>query len=591
MRTCINAVISNKKDKIMKNFEGLGLHPVLVKSLAHMKYDTPTPIQAQGIPLALKGRDVMGSAQTGTGKTAAFAIPMIQKLLSSPNGNGIILTPTRELAKQIMEVVHQMLGHKSNINTAFLIGGEPMGKQFSQLKRNPRIVVGTPGRINDHLNRKSLNLNQTDFLVLDETDRMLDMGFSIQIDEIVKHLPKKRQTLMFSATLPQNIIKLSQNYLNNPERISVGSTVSPIKNIRQEVIRVNNEEKYDVLVRELHARSGSVIIFVKTKFGTEKLAKRLNQEDLDAQAIHGDLRQRRRDRVIQDLRNKKFRILVATDVIARGLDIPHIEHVINYDLPQVPEDYIHRIGRTARAGASGDALCLISPQDGRKWYAIEMLMNPNKKPEFKTDRKPNKFKSRGGSGRKPGRSFGDKSQNNFGGGYKGKSENRSWKKQDGKSEERSDRKPWGKSEGGKSEVNSKSGYKGKSEGGYKGKSGNNKPWKKTGERSEGGYKGKPKNSSWKKSEGGHSEGNSDKKPWKRTERSTAGKPNHQSSEGRKFDRNSGDQARKRTEGNSAEYSSNRPKGKKDTSPYVRGKSSGANHKPRFKGNKKNRAAA
>ncbi len=362
---------------IMDNFEGFGLNPALMASLVKMKYQQPTPIQARTIPLALAGRDILGSAQTGTGKTAAFAIPLVEKLMNDPRGTALVLAPTRELGKQIMEVMHQLLGPKSQIRTAFIIGGEPMGKQYAQIKAQPRLIVGTPGRINDHLERGTLMLNKTSFLVLDETDRMLDMGFSIQLDRILKFLPEKRQTLMFSATLPKNITKLAEQYLNNPERVAIGSTVTPAAKIRQDVIRVDEAGKYDELVRELDARSGSVIIFVKTKFGTERLAKRLNREDFKAEAIHGDLKQSRRERVIREFRGQKYRILVATDVASRGLDIPHIEHVINFDLPQVPEDYIHRIGRTARAGAEGSALCLVSPQDGRKWHAIEQLINPD----------------------------------------------------------------------------------------------------------------------------------------------------------------------------------------------------------------------
>jgi ATP-dependent RNA helicase DeaD len=365
----------------MENFEGLGLNSALAESLKRMNYNKPTPIQALAIPLALKGRDVMGTAQTGTGKTAAYAIPLVEALLRSPTGSALVLTPTRELGKQVMDVIHQMLGHNSPIKTAFLIGGESMGRQNEQLRRNPRLIVGTPGRINDHLERRSLRLSDTGFLVLDETDRMLDMGFSVQLDRILKYLPAKRQTLMFSATLPHNIVNLSRKYLNNPERIAVGSTINPVKNIKQEIIRVDDAGKYAELIKQLDTRAGSIIVFVKTKYGTERLAKRLNKEDFDAEAIHGDLRQNQRNRVIQEFRDKKYRILVATDVAARGLDIPHIEHVINYDLPQVPEDYIHRIGRTARAGAEGSALALISPADGEKWRAIEQLMNPGSRPQ------------------------------------------------------------------------------------------------------------------------------------------------------------------------------------------------------------------
>ena len=395
------------KEKMMNNFDGLGLHRVLAKSLAHMKYDKPTPIQAQAIPFALQGRDVMGSAQTGTGKTAAFSVPLIEFLLRNERGTALVMTPTRELGKQVMDVMHQLLGPKSNIKTAFLIGGEPMGKQCNQLRNRPRLIVGTPGRISDHVRRANLDLDDTRFLVLDEMDRMLDMGFSIQIDDIVKHIPSERQTLMFSATMPDNIMKMANKYLDNPERVSVGSTFNPAKNIKQEVIHVSMDDKYSMLVKELHARDGSIIIFVKTKRNADKMAKKLSNDEFEAEAIHGDLQQRKRDRVIREYRNKKFRILVATDVISRGLDVPHVEHVINYDLPQVPEDYIHRIGRTARAGAQGSALCLISPQDGRKWHAIEVLMDPSKKSSNKHARNDN-------SKRKPRKSYGKKFGDNKG---------------------------------------------------------------------------------------------------------------------------------------------------------------------------------
>ena len=376
------------KERKMKHFSELGLSETLNTSLAHMKYDVPTPIQAQAIPHALEGHDILGSAQTGTGKTAAFSIPTVEHLLKHERSAAIVLTPTRELGKQVMEIFRQLLGPKSPVKTAFLIGGESMQKQTQQLKRRPRLIVGTPGRINDHLKRKNLHLDKTDFLVLDEMDRMLDMGFSIQIDEIVKFLPAERQTLMFSATMPANIIKMSDKYLTEPKRVSVGSTFNPSKDIKQSIIRVKDAtEKYEELTRELEIRGGSVIIFVKTKHGADKLAKKLRGDEHSAEAIHGDLKQSKRERVIREYRAKQFRVLVATDVVARGLDVPHVAHVINFDLPQVPEDYIHRIGRTARAGKTGEALCLISPQDGRKWFEIECLMDPEKKKERSEERK------------------------------------------------------------------------------------------------------------------------------------------------------------------------------------------------------------
>lgn len=360
----------------MTNFKAFDLPESLQHTLAAMNFLTPTPIQEKAIPLALAGRDIIGSAQTGTGKTGAFAIPLITKLLSSNQGIALILTPTRELAAQVMKVIADMLGRKTSIRTAVLIGGDSMGKQLSQLRNRPRIIVGTPGRVNDHLRRGSLNLSQTEFLVLDETDRMLDMGFGIQLDAIAEHLPNKRQTMMFSATLSPQILKIAGKYLSNPERITVGSTTSPIAKISQELIHVNEADKYSQLVKQLNQRDGSIIVFVGTKRGAEKLTDRLRDEDHSADVIHGDLRQSRRERVIENFRRKKYRIMVATDVAARGLDIPHIEHVINFNLPQCPEDYIHRIGRTARAGAEGAAVCFLSPGESKKWHAIHRLINP-----------------------------------------------------------------------------------------------------------------------------------------------------------------------------------------------------------------------
>jgi superfamily II DNA/RNA helicase len=388
-----------KKDKIMKNFEGFGLSPALVKSLASMKYTEPTPIQEKAIPLALAGKDVLGSAQTGTGKTAAFSIPLVEALLRSPKGSALVLTPTRELAKQVLDVIHQLLGRDSAIKTAFIIGGEPMGKQLSQLRARPRIIVGTPGRINDHLERGSLTLADAGFLVLDETDRMLDMGFGVQLDRIFKYLPRERQTLMFSATLPQEIIQISEKYLKNPERVSMGATNVVAINIKQDIIRIDQSKKYAELIVQLHERTGSVIIFAKTKYGADRMATNLRRDGFTSDALHGDLRQNKRDQVMRNFRQKNFRILVATDIAARGLDVPHIEHVINYDLPQVAEDYIHRMGRTARAGAGGSALCFISPEDGRKWRAIEQLLNPGAKSSFGNERGGNE---RSGGDRKFG---------------------------------------------------------------------------------------------------------------------------------------------------------------------------------------------
>ena len=385
------------------DFTGFGLAPKLLQALTRLQFHQPTPVQIKAIPLAMEGRDILGSAQTGTGKTGAFGIPIIAKLMENPDAAALILTPTRELAAQVMASLQQMIPVPT-IKTALLIGGEAMPKQFRQLHGQPRLIVGTPGRINDHLLRGNLKLNKIRYLVLDETDRMLDMGFGVQIDKILTHIPAERQTMLFSATLPPGIIKLSGKYLTNPERVSVGSTITAAPNIKQELIQTSDADKGAQLLRLLGETKGSVIIFVKTKHGTERLAERLAKQNFRTDAIHGDLRQSRRDRVIQGFRDKKFQVLVATDVAARGLDVPHIETVINYDLPQCPEDFIHRIGRTARAGSSGQAISFITPSDREKWGAIHKLMNPGAVNPVANDRdrpRQDRNKSKHRFGRKP----------------------------------------------------------------------------------------------------------------------------------------------------------------------------------------------
>jgi len=323
----------------------------------------------------------LGTAQTGTGKTLAFSIPLINKLILDKNALALVTCPTRELATQVMSAIKDLISDKINIKTALLIGGESMQKQLRQLGKRTRLIVGTPGRINDHLKRKSLNLSATKYLVLDETDRMLDMGFAPQIEKILKFVPKDHQTLLFSATLPNDIVRISERYLTKPVRISVGSTTVPIAKIKQETLQVHKENKYNELIDQLLSRKGSILVFVKTKRNADRMVKRLKEEDHSADAIHGDLRQSKRDRVINAFRKGVKRILVATDVAARGLDIPLIQHVINYDLPQVPEDYVHRIGRTARAGSEGSALTFLTQNDRLMWNAICKLINPNYKEE------------------------------------------------------------------------------------------------------------------------------------------------------------------------------------------------------------------
>ncbi len=372
------------------NFSDLNIENKLKRSIELAEFKTPTPIQSQSIPISLEGKDVLGTAQTGTGKTLAFTIPMLNKLLKDKQAMALIICPTRELATQVMETVLKLNIREIGIGNALLIGGESMQKQLRQLKKRARIIVGTPGRINDHIERKSLNLSRVNYLVLDETDRMLDMGFTPQIEVILKFIPKNHQTLLFSATLPENILKISQKYLNNPERISVGSLSTPIEKIKQETFEITTDKKYHELINQLVERSGSILVFVKTKHGADKIVKRLKYDGHKADAIHGNLRQSKRDRVIRGFRNGNSRILIATDVAARGLDIPVIKHVINYDLPQVPEDYIHRIGRTGRAGKDGSALTFLTNSDRNMWRSIQKLIDPN----FKTFQEIEKNRSK-----------------------------------------------------------------------------------------------------------------------------------------------------------------------------------------------------
>ena len=373
----------------MDNFAALSLPESLRHTLESMHFKKPTPIQAKAIPPALAGKDILGSAQTGTGKTAAFGIPLVVKLKNDPNATALVMTPTRELASQVIKQLQTIAGKKSDIKSSLLIGGDSIHRQLQQLKNKPRLIVGTPGRINDHLKRKTLKLDNTKFLVLDETDRMLDMGFTDQIETILKFMPKHRQTLLFSATIPPGISKITQKYLYQPIRISVDIENSAATKVKQDIVHTSEGEKYEKFLSQISDREGSIIVFMRTKHSTEKMAARLTKEGHKANAINGDLRQNKRDRVINNFRNKKYRILVATDVASRGLDIPHIEHVINYDLPECPEDYVHRIGRTGRAGAEGFALCFITPSDKHKWSAINRLLNPMSKTKSNSRSKRN----------------------------------------------------------------------------------------------------------------------------------------------------------------------------------------------------------
>lgn len=405
----------------MKNFN---LPEELIIALEKMNILEPTEIQKQSIPVAIAGSDILASSQTGSGKTLAYLLPVINSFIQNKTTT-LILVPTRELATQICTTLNKVTT-SFKINNAVLIGGESMFKQSTQLKRSPKIIIGTPGRIIDHLNRGNLKIDRIGITVLDEMDRMLDMGMKEQLEEINKFLPEKRQVLMFSATMPKHIIAVSQKYLKDPVRITVGATNKAAAEIKQESVHISDKEKFGELNKQLGSREGSVIIFVKTKRSADQLAKMLRYENHKAEAIHGDLSQRQRDRVILSFRKSNHRIMVATDVAARGLDIPHTQHVINYDLPMCPEDYLHRIGRTGRAGATGHALSFISPDDVIRWRAIDRLVNQGEstpRSDFKNS-KNNRKKSFGNnrrdssSGKKFGsfnkkRDFDGNSNNNY----------------------------------------------------------------------------------------------------------------------------------------------------------------------------------
>ena len=384
----------------MTTFKDFALPEALQHKLDALGFDTPTPVQERAIPAALEHRDILGSAQTGTGKTAAFSIPLLTKIMNHADVYAIIVTPTRELALQVDEQIRTFLSAKSKIRSVVLIGGASIERQVQALGKRPKIIVGTPGRIIDHLERKSLDLSGFNYVVLDETDRMLDMGFSAPIAEIFSRVSEERQTLLFSATLPKNIQKISAQYLQNPVRIEMGQVNSVGDNIVQSTQFVSKDGKFEMLVDALREHDQSAIVFMNSKYATEKMAKRLKSAGITAEAIHGDLRQSKRERVISNLRDNKFRVLVATDVAARGIDVPHIHQVINFDLPRQTEDYIHRIGRTGRNGAQGIALNLATRDDMEKLNEIERLINPkaaklaHKRPAVKPARKKPQAKGR-----------------------------------------------------------------------------------------------------------------------------------------------------------------------------------------------------
>jgi ATP-dependent RNA helicase RhlE len=357
-------------------FGALGLASELLRAVADAGYDTPTPIQGEAIPLILKGRDVMGLAQTGTGKTAAFTLPILDRLLGGERrARALILTPTRELCMQVTESFEKY-GKHSDIRVVSVFGGVALGPQQDKLRRGVDVVIATPGRLIDHLERQNVVFDDLEVLVLDEADRMLDMGFAPQINRIIDQIPKYRQTLLFSATMPPEVEALARKYLRKPVVVQVGRRSQAAHTVTHAVYPVPRARK-SALLTELLTRDemlDSVLVFTRTKHGADRLVRDLRHAEVDAIAMHADKSQRERMDALERFKQGKVRVLVATDIAQRGLDILGISHVINYDVPAQAEDYVHRIGRTGRAAATGDAFTFMSPDEIAMVRTIERVL-------------------------------------------------------------------------------------------------------------------------------------------------------------------------------------------------------------------------
>ncbi len=360
----------------MTSFTELPLSAALQQRLAASHFHTPTPIQAAAIPHALEGKDLMATAQTGTGKTLAFVVPMIQRLLRAPSSrtvDALVLVPTRELAMQVHEQFEQLRG-RSIRPAALVIGGVGEGRQLDAIRSGARVLVATPGRLEDFIGRRLVDLHHVQMLVLDEADRMLDMGFLPSLRRIVDLLPRQRQTLCFSATLEASVASLVNEYTRHPVRVALGSTLKPVETVELQAFEVDARDKFDALSHLLREEPGRTLVFARTKRGTERLAKHLVRDGFMAAMIHGDRSQSQRNGALSGFEEGRYQVLVATDVASRGLDIQDVAHVINYDLPTLPEDFIHRVGRTGRAGALGRASTLVSPAETLELRNIERVL-------------------------------------------------------------------------------------------------------------------------------------------------------------------------------------------------------------------------
>lgn len=364
-------MVKNKKYEAT-DFYGLGIAPRIIQILKQLKFTVPTPIQSKSIPALIEGKDMVGVARTGTGKTLAFGVPMLQRL-ARYKGRGLILLPTRELAAQVDEHI-KMIGEKLGLRTAILIGGEPISKQIAALRRRPHIIIATPGRLIDCLERRLIDLSDVKILVLDEADRMLDMGFAPQIERIVKAVPRSRQTMLFSATMPSGIMRIASRHMSLPVRVEVSPSGTTAAEVTQEMIILNGMDKFPQLEKMLIEYAGSFLVFVRTKTGASILCRKIRQTGGKVAEIHSARSLAQRREALSGFKNGRFRILVATDIAARGLDIDDIEVVVNYDMPEQAEDYVHRIGRTARAGKSGRAVSFALPSQAGKIKSIGRLI-------------------------------------------------------------------------------------------------------------------------------------------------------------------------------------------------------------------------
>lgn len=353
-------------------FDELGIAPGILEILERRKLTVPTPIQHQAIPVALQGKDIIGIAQTGTGKTWAFGIPMLQRL-SQGSGRALILVPTRELAYQVEESL-AVFATPLHIRTAVFVGGASMVLQKQMLRGNPRILVATPGRLNDHLQQGTVTLKEVGILVLDEADRMLDMGFQPQIERILRHVPRQRQTMLFSATMPQEILRLATAHMRLPLRIEVAPSGTTVETVEQELFIVQREAKLSLLQKLLEEYRGTVLVFSRTKHGAKKITRSIRVMGHHAAEIHANRSLSQRREALEGFKSGKYRVLVATDIAARGIHVTGIQVVINYDLPDDAGDYVHRIGRTARVGREGRAISFATPDQASEIRSIERLI-------------------------------------------------------------------------------------------------------------------------------------------------------------------------------------------------------------------------